>query len=501
MTFGALICHTCTLIFLTFVCAAAELTPSSSYTNQCGTTFFGTYSSLLGDGDDQIYNWVASDTKQCILATTTTTTPTTTTTTNNPIDRCYTNGGFFVSEANVNLGAGGWTAPSGLTYTIFVNGGVDSGWYYTTVGTTVTINCASNYFLNTIDSGLTSFSVSCTTPCTPSPNPSSGDICTWSTTTDTCVPSCDLLAIPAIYGTVTPGTPNDPAQVSGTRIASGKTVTFTCLAGYFNGPTGATTTATCSSTTWTVGAGCYKQCAPTALTLAASMDAATTTFSYDPADTTSDKPHLSTVDADCNTNMMTVGGLQTQTATCTDGVWDAFAACTVCVAGYSGPTCNSVIDMCDSNPCVYATLAVTRPCSVEPCTTCYAHSCTNACTLTASTCARVISASDALDPIGAATYPSYCEPRVNGYTCHCAPGAMATADCSGSESGTSIGADECASSPCQNGGTCKDYLNSYKCTCDPAWTDVNCDLDINIWNIINSVGSDIDLTVSWTVKR
>ena len=25
--------------------------------------------------------------------------------------------------------------------------------------------------------------------------------------------------------------------------------------------------------------------------------------------------------------------------------------------------------------------------------------------------------------------------------------------------------DECLSSPCQNGATCRDYVNSYTCTC------------------------------------
>ena len=27
--------------------------------------------------------------------------------------------------------------------------------------------------------------------------------------------------------------------------------------------------------------------------------------------------------------------------------------------------------------------------------------------------------------------------------------------------------DECASNPCQNGGTCVDDINTYNCNCDP----------------------------------
>ena len=35
--------------------------------------------------------------------------------------------------------------------------------------------------------------------------------------------------------------------------------------------------------------------------------------------------------------------------------------------------------------------------------------------------------------------------------------------------------DECASSPCQNGGTCVDVVNAYTCNCVPGYTGDNCD--------------------------
>ena len=35
--------------------------------------------------------------------------------------------------------------------------------------------------------------------------------------------------------------------------------------------------------------------------------------------------------------------------------------------------------------------------------------------------------------------------------------------------------DECASKPCENGGSCKDGINSYKCTCLPGFDGKNCE--------------------------
>ena len=34
--------------------------------------------------------------------------------------------------------------------------------------------------------------------------------------------------------------------------------------------------------------------------------------------------------------------------------------------------------------------------------------------------------------------------------------------------------DECASGPCQNGGTCVDQVNGYLCQCAPGYTDLQC---------------------------
>ena len=35
--------------------------------------------------------------------------------------------------------------------------------------------------------------------------------------------------------------------------------------------------------------------------------------------------------------------------------------------------------------------------------------------------------------------------------------------------------DECASSPCQNGGTCVDALNTHTCNCNPGYGGDDCE--------------------------
>lgn len=34
--------------------------------------------------------------------------------------------------------------------------------------------------------------------------------------------------------------------------------------------------------------------------------------------------------------------------------------------------------------------------------------------------------------------------------------------------------NECGSNPCQNGGTCTDHLNRYRCLCMQGYNGVNC---------------------------
>jgi hypothetical protein len=58
-----------------------------------------------------------------------------------------------------------------------------------------------------------------------------------------------------------------------------------------------------------------------------------------------------------------------------------------------------------------------------------------------------------------------------------------------------IGINECASSPCQNGGVCFDYLNYFVCECTVDYTDTYCDINVQIWTIMQRFNGLLNLQV------
>ncbi|KAH0627496.1 hypothetical protein JD844_003261 [Phrynosoma platyrhinos] len=76
---------------------------------------------------------------------------------------------------------------------------------------------------------------------------------------------------------------------------------------------------------------------------------------------------------------------------------------------------------------------------------------------------RWFSVSIRWDPSTATTVPQV---TTSGYNCVCDPG-WTGANCTEN-------IDDCASNPCQHGGTCTDMVNGYSCECTSTWTGPQC---------------------------
>uniref|UniRef100_T1IJR3 Notch n=1 Tax=Strigamia maritima TaxID=126957 RepID=T1IJR3_STRMM len=64
-----------------------------------------------------------------------------------------------------------------------------------------------------------------------------------------------------------------------------------------------------------------------------------------------------------------------------------------------------------------------------------------------------------------------CNDYVNSYTCNCMMGFSGT-DCETND-------EDCTSTSCMNGGTCVDAINNFTCICAPGYTGSNCQYHIN----------------------
>uniref|UniRef100_A0A3Q3KFA0 Delta-like protein n=1 Tax=Mastacembelus armatus TaxID=205130 RepID=A0A3Q3KFA0_9TELE len=119
-----------------------------------------------------------------------------------------------------------------------------------------------------------------------------------------------------------------------------------------------------------------------------------------------------------------------------------------CPDDYEGKTCSELKDHCKTNQCQV----------IDSCTVAVAtndtqkrvwHISSNVC----GPHGRCIS-------LPAGNFSCSCEPGFTGTYCH-------------------ENINDCASSPCTNGGTCIDGINSFKCFCPDGWEGSLCDVDVN----------------------
>ncbi|XP_055898021.1 protein crumbs-like isoform X3 [Biomphalaria glabrata] len=129
-----------------------------------------------------------------------------------------------------------------------------------------------------------------------------------------------------------------------------------------------------------------------------------------------------------------------------------------CVAGYEGKYCETNIDDCSPNPCLYngtCTDLVNN------------HSCTCIDGITGYNCQTNI---DDCSP-SPCLNNGVCHDRINNYTCDCSGTGFIGSICENNF-------DDCASNPCHNGGNCTDRVKNYTCECYKGYTGDNCQIDI-----------------------
>ncbi|XP_030556958.1 protein eyes shut, partial [Drosophila novamexicana] len=146
--------------------------------------------------------------------------------------------------------------------------------------------------------------------------------------------------------------------------------------------------------------------------------------------------------------------------TCVDGV--AYYNCT-CPEGFSGSNCEENVDECMSNPCQNGGLCRDRN-NGYTCT-CQPGYLGDHCEVDVAVCDTGTGAR--------------CQ---HGGECIEGPGLEFSCECSAGWHGRICQEEinECASSPCQNGGVCVDKLAAYACACPMGYTGVNCEEEILI---------------------
>lgn len=177
-----------------------------------------------------------------------------------------------------------------------------------------------------------------------------------------------------------------------------------------------------------------------------------------------------------------------------DGHWVNQYTC-ACVQGWTGPTCAINVDECAIAPCKNGGVCEeTSPTGyICGCDTPFTGTNCEVCNVPLSyyncsgSCVNTQTSVDHCSGCGVA-----CLPHANAASATCQSGTCVYT-CDPAYVGATCSEDfpECASSPCQNGGTCKEGIGGYVCTCSNDYLGPNCEYDMRA----TLLASDYDVLV------
>ncbi|KAM6913157.1 protein jagged-2-like [Xenentodon cancila] len=157
-----------------------------------------------------------------------------------------------------------------------------------------------------------------------------------------------------------------------------------------------------------------------------------------------------------------------------------------CPQGFTGTTCEVQNDPCSPNPChnkaqchgMMGDFYCSCPDDYEgkTCSQLKDHCKTNQCKVIDS-CTVAVATNDTQQRVWHIS-SNVCGPHgrcisltAGNFSCSCEPGFTGTY--------CHENINDCASSPCKNGGTCIDLINSFQCFCPDGWEGSLCDVDVN----------------------